>query len=1242
MLYLHTGAHGSGKTTAFIAQIDACATAMQGNQFYLVPEVFTHEYQRLLAERTDNRIGRTAEVLSFTQLATIVFAQTGGAADTVLHHAGRLLTLQRAVQQIEGSLRHYRGLSDRPAVLEQVLGVVDELKTCCVTPEDLWSAVATLQEEQPRIADKLNDLAMIALTYDRLCTDQLPDPRDLLNRLVEALPRWQPPADLVIYLDGFRSFTAQQMQVIYALLGCRIPLHIALTHDQSQPDVTYSASNTFARLRKYATRHGIAWEEIAHTGVPNRPANLLTLAQSGLQTVPTQVTDDGIVHFAVAGDAYAACEHAAATILRIMEQTGAHWRDFAVVSPTPDHYEALLRIAMERFDIPIFTSQTTTISNRPPLQLVAHALTVATENFPLEALFTCLKTGLCNLTHAECDILEDYAMTWHIQGGNWCKPWVAHPKGYGFAVDATAQIQLDTLNQLRERAIAPFVALREGLRQTETAMGCVQALYAFLETQQTAEHIERRAQAHADHGQTQLAQEYRQLWEVLVSALEQCAWVCGDMEMTPARFAGLFTLVLSAYQVGTIPVSLDRVQCGAIARVCAFPVRYLLVLGCNDGSMPRVSEGVGVLSDTDRAYLEGAGVELTAYGEGRLGMELELLGDMLACPTEQLYFVHERTAPDGATVQPSYLLDIWRKQLLGAHQYACDPIADGLCAPRPRMALAYAAMGGLPDQRAQAVLLEQVLQGNITLPVVCTADSFCKRAYDTGLWVTLQVALHEHPIVPQSIATDSQQNIYENAQEAAYTALSQAIAVQNLPNTIEQAYVAGQQAGATILGGQQIEQYHSQSATIYQFGYLQQLQISLRTPPVAIGDHQKQLYGTPVRLTASRVDTYYHCPFSYFMQYGMQVQKRKRARFAAPEAGTFIHYVLEHLVMRLTADTTEAQAITWLREICEQYIEQELGGFADKTARFRTQFYRLRDSLTPVVQSMLEELQHTDFHPLDLELEFSPHGDLPAVTCTEGEVSVALSGKVDRVDGYLQGDRLYVRVMDYKSGKKSFSLSDLWYGLNLQLMIYLYALREDGLQRYCDQLGQTLNEIVPAGILYVPAREPVLEGAGMPDTQTLRNMRMDALRRSGLLLNDVEVLQAMEHGTVGKSKLFPFAIKEGDDADENTATGALATLAHFGRLAKYARKKLLDMGTQLQQGEAPAQPALQGANSPCDYCDYAAACHFDPIAGDCHRRLTPLSDGAVWEKIGTALAEGQPETQQTTAKEEAKHANMDK
>ena len=159
------------------------------------------------------------------------------------------------------------------------------------------------------------------------------------------------------------------------------------------------------------------------------------------------------------------------------------------------------------------------------------------------------------------------------------------------------------------------------------------------------------------------------------------------------------------------------------------------------------------------------------------------------------------------------------------------------------------------------------------------------------------------------------------------------------------------------------------------------------------------------------------------------------------------------------------------REAVRQYVAEELGGLENKTARFQYLFRRLVRAVEQILDNVIEELRVSDFAPIDYELDFSRSGDLPPVQCEDGDVSVSLSGKVDRVDGYIKNSRLYLRVMDYKSGKKSFSLSDIWYGLNMQLIIYLSRCSRRVLTAIGARLTAELNEIVLAGVLYVPVRD---------------------------------------------------------------------------------------------------------------------------------------------------------------------------
>ena len=1115
-----TGRAGSGKTTAILQEIAALCARDEGRQILLVPELNSHQMERHLAAATGNHGARTAEVLTFSRLADRVFSEVGGLAQQMLTPAGQLLTLQEAARRVQGGLSAWEGLADKPELLREALRLVDECKTCAVASEALFAA--SEECEDAALAAKLGDLAQLLTAYERLCDESLPDPRDRLTHLRDRLADSHVLDGAAVYLDGFLGFTPQELAVVDAMLAAGVPLAAAVTCDMAYPEIFVTGCKTVKTLTRMAKRHNRTAEQIdLGASKAARPAGLAALEQESLLPVRTAQEDARGVRLYAAASPFDECEHAAAYIRRKVRDEGARYRDFVVCARDIEPYTAFLAMAMARYDVPVFLAEKPDLLSRPPMAMVVGALAAAESYFQYEDLFGCLKTGLTSLTRDEVDKLENYVLTWNIRGGAWERDWIEHPDGYGLPFDDRSRAQLAELNELRARAIAPFSALREALKGENPASDCVRALYGFLLAVDAPGRMSARAAAHEAAGRLQLADEYRQLWEILVSAMEQFAWVCRDAPLTAERFAQLFRLVLGEYDVGTIPVSLDRVTCGNIERACWENAKYVILLGVNDGLIPKAPSPASLLSDMDRDKLDALGVELKAYGAERLLMEQETLYRALACPTDELLLSWHLTDASGGETRPSYFVGTVQDLLPGvpfsAHQ--AETVRDRLQAERPAVELACAYLSG---DRTAAV----------------------RAAYD-----------------------------YYKDDERVHNAAAQKRGRGPLvsPHTID------------------------------------------------------GLYGKSLNLTASRVDTFYSCRFAFFMQYGLKAKPRKAARFDALETGTFIHYVLEHALDALGkleggAAAADGQTVKRAcRAAVRQYVQEELGGLETKTARFRYLFGRLTHTVEQILDNVIEELRVSDFAPIDYEVDFSRGGDLPPVECTEGDLTVALSGKVDRVDGYIKNGRLYLRVMDYKSGKKSFSLSDIWYGLNMQLIIYLYALQQEGLDRYRQRLEAELNEIVPAGVLYVPVRDELPDAPRDIDEDALRALRDKALRRSGLLSDDMELLEAMEHGLEGDGRFIPVTIKTQKGEDELTlaAKSAVADLAKFGRLARYTHEKLLEMGRELRGGSVTADPCKKDKNSSyCDWCEFRAACRFDETAGDKARWLRHLSDEDFWQQVG--------------------------
>ena len=388
-----------------------------------------------------------------------------------------------------------------------------------------------------------------------------------------------------------------------------------------------------------------------------------------------------------------------------------------------------------------------------------------------------------------------------------------------------------------------------------------------------------------------------------------------------------------------------------------------------------------------------------------------------------------------------------------------------------------------------------------------------------------------------------------------------------------------------------------------------------------------KLYGKKVSMSASRMDKYKSCHFSYFMRYGLQAEPRKPAGFAAPEYGTFVHYVLEHVLQNSAA---ALDAPRWgegernaladaVDQAVERYVRENLGGLDQQSDRFNYLFQRLLRPVRAVVENTVEELRASQFRPISFELGFAKNGELPPVEFVMDGVTLSISGFVDRVDGWVKDNKLYLRVVDYKTGRKSFDLTEVFHGLGLQMLLYLFTLKERGESFY----GQPVEE---AGVLYLPARDVVVRGRrDMTDAAWQKTVDKELVRR-GLVVNDPAVLAAMEQPQDGSYRFLPLRLSK----TSGQVTGeALVSAQHLGQLGEHIQKVLGEICHELAGGSIAADPFWRGdKKNACQFCDYAAACQFEEgRGGDRRRWLTKLSSGQFWDLI----------EEETTEEEEGDH-----
>lgn len=350
-----------------------------------------------------------------------------------------------------------------------------------------------------------------------------------------------------------------------------------------------------------------------------------------------------------------------------------------------------------------------------------------------------------------------------------------------------------------------------------------------------------------------------------------------------------------------------------------------------------------------------------------------------------------------------------------------------------------------------------------------------------------------------------------------------------------------------------------------------------------------KLFGKDMFVSASRCETFHRCPFWYFCKYGLNAKPRKTAEFDPVQSGTVIHFVLENILKKYSGDEliklSRSELLAAVGAALSEYLEVSMGGTRDKTKRFLSLYDRLRETLTEVLEHIARELRVSDFKPSDFELKIDRDAEIPPYTVRlPNGGSLQIRGSVDRVDVMTKNGRSYLRVVDYKSGGKKFALSDIFAGLNMQMLIYLFAICAGG--------GKKYGDIVPSGVLYMPAKRGSEKLGRAASAKEIDNEKLRSARLTGLIANDAEIILGMDRTLSG---LYVNVLPD----RKGGCKGDLIEPEALDGLRGEVDSVLRRMALSLQSGAVPALP-VNSANcgNSCDYCDYKAVCGFedgDPV-----------------------------------------------
>ncbi len=1075
----------SGKTE-YVLSVCQKAVEEKKHTFLIVPEQSALSTERQIIQRLGNRSNEYVEVINFKRLCNRVFREVGGLTQSYIDSAHKLLIMYKAIKNLGNTLTEYSDVGENIEFTKKALQTVSEFKMYGITSNSLINASENDGLKNfGHLSNKLRDFSLIFQSYS-CATEKIygksfefRDSDDDLQRLADSLCENKFFKNKNVIIDSFFGFTVPEFSIIERILRDADNVYITYLTDSNSNNILFArGKKAHTRICKYAEENFVEYENIYTSFNGFKNSNLSALEKNfafeitNSTPVPIEQPITSGVRIIKCQNAYDEAKIAAATINYLISKCGAKYSDIAVCARNVESCGGIFDTEFAKNNIPFGFSKKYNLLTRPVAAYISAAFEFA-KNQSMHSVLRILKTGLSPLTDNEADLTECYIRTWNIRGKMFTQgEWFMNPEGYSSVEEMSSRAQntLKTVQNSQRKLITPLSVFKEELQAAKCANEISVAVVKLL-------HSSR-------YSPNNLTNDQIIYHNMVMDALDCISDIMGEEYVKPSEYATIFEMLLTEYDTGKIPSTIDEVTIANIELFRSAKTDYAIIPGLCEGSFPQTPISNSVFTDKELKLLSTVGIELSATSEDAAFDELFLAYKAITTPQKSLFLL-----------------------------YSENTLNDEPCAPSQIISMCQTALPGVQIENSANLHSLRFYLGDASLVSEAAENT---SEYGTAINTYLQ---------------------------------SKGISVKSCDENSFQNYLSPQTA--------------------------------------------QTLYGTDMLLSPSAIEKFNYCACSYFATYSLALKPEPKANLGAVESGNIIHKILELLMSELAnkknngEEITVEYAVRREKEILNDYISLFVGNNTKNnfSKRFKYLYNRLSGALDSCVTAMTNEILQSDFVPdrfeatigtQDADISFA---SIPIKDNLGNHTgTLTLRGKIDRTDIYQKNGKIYVRVIDYKTGRKKFSLSDVALGLNLQMLLYLYSLTQNG------NIQSGTSQTVPAGVLYTPVHRPSFNIELGEDSAPNEKKEFHP---NGILIDDLEILQAMEKNLEGK--FIPVKLTQKGAFHSDSSVASLETL---GRLLSCACNVASKLAYEMQSGKIEKNPYKCETDS-CAYCDMKPFCRYE-------------------------------------------------
>ena len=1130
------GRAGSGKSYYCLNQIKKKLTNDKNNKLImLVPDQYTFQTEKKLLEYVGEKSLLRAEVLSFKRMATRVFDKCGGRAINVIEDSGKNMLIYKLLKDKGEELKYFNRISKQQGFVGIVSKSITELKKYNISEEILKEK--ELEIENKDLKEKVSDLASIYATFNESLHKGYIDSEDILSILAKKLKECDLYNDAEIWVDEFTTFTPQQLEVLKVLAKQCKNVNITLCSDgeiqvnEGETDIFDVIKNTENRILKMMQENNISYKEPVNLNKKNiyrfRESKEFGHIEKYFFNYPFKIYkgESKDIRLYKANNNYSEIEWVAQDILKLVRDKGYRYKDIAVVCREIDSYDKITSVIFNEYNIPYFLDKKREILSNPLVVLIISALEILVTNWSYESVFKYVKSGLITLETNFIDKLENYILANGIKGYKWTRDLLISQD------EELTQEEIEIFEYMEEIR-RPIINLYNKIKGDVTVRKYCTALYEFLLEINAFETMDKWLYDFNNKGMQDKIKEYTQVPAMVMDMLDQAVEVLGNEVIDLKTFSKILISGFEEKEIGVIPMALDQVNIGDIARIKGRDVKALYIVGANDGVLPSANKDEGILSDEDRIELKSMGIELASDTRSRVFEEQFMVYTALTIPSNYLMITYPMADFEGKSLRPSIIIPRLKKILPGLKE--------------------------------------------------------------------------ESEIFNSNLFDDKYHNI--TAPVPTFNELIEALRREYEKEEIEPYWVE------TFKWFEENEEFKDRTKII--FNGLNYTNLVEKIPREKI----KRLYSNDngrLMFSVSRIEKYAQCPFGYYVQYGLKAKDRKVYEFTAPDLGSFMHDILDQFTNKirkeniLWGDLTKDKCAEIVNELVNSKLRNETNSILNSNKKYQYFSERFKKTITKSVTVISEQMRKGEFDIFKSEFDFGDFKDSDPIKLElPSKEIVYLKGRVDRIDKVDLNGETYIRIVDYKSGSKSFDLNELYYGLQIQLLVYL-----DAILKNSKQILKT--QCMPGGILYFKIDNPIIKSKKALTEEEIQVEVLKKLKMDGLLLKNVELVKSMDRDMETYSLIIPAAFKKDGDF---TSTSSVVTESQFELLRKYVNDKMIEICEEMLSGEVKIEPCKSSKVTYCDYCDYSSICQFDTsIKDNKYKIIAKKKKDDLWDAMSNKV-----------------------